>query len=277
MLTDMKSILLDAKKNKYGVAAADVWSESSIKAVIEAAEKENAPAIIAIYPAIADVLEVGKIAADLASKSKVPLAVHLDHGTTFDQAVQSVKAGLTSVMVDRSTLPFEDNVREVKEIVKLAHAVGVTVEAELGHVGQGFEYETTKNTALTDPEQAVEFVKQTGVDCLAVAVGTSHGVYKGKPEIHFDLLKTLSKVVDVPLVLHGCSGTGDENLKKAIECGITKLNLYTDLDMAGLEMFKNYSKDHDNYKIVDASKVIFKGYTEKLQYYMRLFGSSNRA
>lgn len=277
MLTDMKSILLDAKKNKYGVAAADVWSESSIKAVIEAAEKENAPAIIAIYPAIADVLEVGKIAADLASKSKVPLAVHLDHGTTFDQAVQSVKAGLTSVMVDRSTLPFEDNVREVKEIVKLAHAVGVTVEAELGHVGQGFEYETTKNTALTDPEQAVEFVKQTGVDCLAVAVGTSHGVYKGKPEIHFDLLQTLSKVVDVPLVLHGCSGTGDENLKKAIECGITKLNLYTDLDMAGLEMFKNYSKDHDNYKIVDASKVIFKGYTEKLQYYMRLFGSSNRA
>lgn len=277
MLTDMKSILMDAKKNKYGVAAADVWSESSIKAVIEAAEKENAPAIIAIYPAIADVLEVGKIAADLASKSKVPLAVHLDHGTTFDQAVQSVKAGLTSVMVDRSTLPFEDNVREVKEIVKLAHAVGVTVEAELGHVGQGFEYETTKNTALTDPDQAVEFVKQTGVDCLAVAVGTSHGVYKGKPEIHFDLLQTLSKVVDVPLVLHGCSGTGDENLKKAIECGITKLNLYTDLDMAGLEMFKNYSKDHDNYKIVDASKVIFKGYTEKLQYYMRLFGSSNRA
>lgn len=277
MLTDMKSILLDAKKNKYGVAAADVWSESSIKAVIQAAENENAPAIIAIYPAIADVLEVGKIAADLASKSKVPLAVHLDHGTTFQQAVQSVKAGLTSVMVDRSTLPFEDNIREVKEIVKLAHAVGVTVEAELGHVGQGYEYETTKNTALTDPDQAVEFVKQTGVDCLAVAVGTSHGVYKGKPEVHFDLLQTLSKALDVPLVLHGCSGTGDDNLKKAIECGITKLNLYTDLDMAGLEMFKNYSKDHDNYKIVDASKIIFKGYTEKLQYYMRLFGSSNRA
>ncbi|MDF2882656.1 MAG: ketose-bisphosphate aldolase [Clostridiaceae bacterium] len=277
MLTDMKSILLDAKKNKYGVAAADVWSESSIKAVIAAAENENAPAIIAIYPAIADVLEVGKIAADLASKSKVPLAVHLDHGTTFDQAVQSVKAGLTSVMVDRSTLPFEDNVREVKEIVKLAHAVGVTVEAELGHVGQGFEYEQTKNTALTDPKQAVEFVKQTGVDCLAVAVGTSHGVYKGKPEIHFDLLETLRDALDVPLVLHGCSGTGDENLKKAIEFGITKLNLYTDLDMAGLEMFKNYSKGHDNYKIVDASKIIYKGYTEKLQYYIRLFGSNNRA
>lgn len=277
MLTDMKSILLDAKKNRYGVAAADVWSESSIKAVIEAAENENAPAIIAIYPAIADVLEVGKIAADLASKSKVPLAVHLDHGTTFQQAVQSVKAGLTSVMVDRSTLPFDENVREVKEIVKLAHAVGVTVEAELGHVGQGFEYEQTKNTALTDPKQAVEFVKQTGVDCLAVAVGTSHGVYKGKPEIHFDLLDTLREALEVPLVLHGCSGTGDENLKKAIEFGITKLNLYTDLDMAGLEMFKNYSKDHDNYKIVDASKIIYKGYTEKLQYYIRLFGSNNRA
>lgn len=277
MLTDMKSILSDAKKNRYGVAAADVWSESSIKAVIEAAENEKAPAIIAIYPAIADVLEVGKIAADLADKSSVPLAVHLDHGTTFAQAVQSVKAGLTSVMVDRSTLPFEDNVREVKEIVKLAHAVGVTVEAELGHVGQGFEYEQTKNTALTDPDQAVEFVKQTGVDCLAVAVGTSHGVYKGKPEIHFDLLETLRNALDVPLVLHGCSGTGDENLKKAIEFGITKLNLYTDLDMAGLELFKNYSKDHDNFKIVDASKIIYKGYAEKLQYYMRLFGSNNRA
>lgn len=276
MLTDMKSILLDAKKNSYGIAAADVWSESSIRAVIEAAENEKAPAIIAIYPAIADVLEVGKIAVDLANKSSVPLAIHLDHGTTFEQAVQSVKAGLTSVMVDRSTLPFEDNVREVKEIVKLAHAVGVTVEAELGHVGQGFEYEQTKNTALTDPKEAVEFVKETGVDCLAVAVGTSHGVYKGKPELHFDLLETLRKVLDAPLVLHGCSGTGDENLKKAIEFGITKLNLYTDLDTAGLETFKNYSKDHNNFKIVDANKVIFKGYTEKLQYYMRLFGSSNR-
>jgi fructose-bisphosphate aldolase, class II len=277
MLTDMKSILLDAKKNRYGVAAADVWSESSIKAVIEAAENEKAPAIIAIYPAIADILEVGKIAVDLANKSNIPLAVHLDHGTTFEQAVQSVKAGLTSVMVDRSTLPFEDNVREVKEIVKLAHAVGVTVEAELGHVGQGFEYEQTKNTALTDPKQAAEFVKETGVDCLAVAIGTSHGVYKGKPELHFDLLETLRNVLDVPLVLHGCSGTGDENLKKVVEFGITKLNLYTDLDMAGLEMFKNYSRDHDNFKIIDASKVIFKGYTEKLQYYMRLFGSSNKA
>lgn len=277
MLTDMKSILLNAKKNRYGVAAADVWSESSIKAVIEAAENEKAPAIIAIYPAIADILEVGKIAVDLANKSNIPLAVHLDHGTTFEQAVQSVKAGLTSVMVDRSTLPFEDNVREVKEIVKLAHAVGVTVEAELGHVGQGFEYEQTKNTALTDPKQAVEFVKKTGVDCLAVAVGTSHGVYKGKPELHFDLLETLRNVLDVPLVLHGCSGTGDENLKKAVEFGITKLNLYTDLDMAGLEMFKNYSRDHDNFKIIDASKIIFKGYTEKLQYYMRLFGSSNKS
>lgn len=277
MLIDMKSILLDAQKNKYGVAAADVWDESSIKAVIEAAENEKAPAVIAIYPAIADVLEVGKIAAALAAESKIPLAVHLDHGTTFEQAVQSVKAGLTSVMVDRSTLPFEENVKEVREIVKLAHAVGITVEAELGHVGQGYEYEQTKNTALTDPKQAVEYVKETGVDCLAVAVGTSHGVYKGKPEIHFDLLKTLRKVVDVPLVLHGCSGTGDENLKKAIECGITKLNLYTDLDAAGMEMFKNYSKDHNDFKIVDASKVIFKGYTEKLQYYMRLFGSSNRA
>lgn len=277
MLVDMKSILLDAKKNRYGVAAADVWSESSIKAVIKAAENENAPAIIAIYPAIADILEVGKIAADLASKSKVPLAVHLDHGTSFEQAVQSVKAGLTSVMVDRSTLPFEDNIREVKEIVKVAHAVGVTVEAELGHVGQGFEYETTKNTALTDPDQAVEFVKETGVDCLAVAVGTSHGVYKGKPEIHFDLLQKLSNVLDVPLVLHGCSGTGDENLKKAIEFGITKLNLYTDLDMAGLELFKNYSNTNTNFKIIDASNIIFKGYTEKLQYYIRLFGSNNRA
>jgi len=277
MLTDMKSILIDARKNRYGVAAADVWSESSIKAVIKAAEKEKAPVIIAIYPAIADILEVGKIAVDLAKKSKITMAVHLDHGSTFAQAVQSVKAGLTSVMVDRSTLPFADNIREVKEIVKLAHAVGITVEAELGHVGQGFEYEQTKNTALTDPKQAVEFVKETGVDCLAVAVGTSHGVYKGKPEIHFDLLKNLRSVLDVPLVLHGCSGTGDENLKKAIECGITKLNLYTDLDVAGQEMYQNYLKDHNNLKIVDVSEVIYKGYTEKLQYYMRLFGSSNRS
>ena len=136
-------------------------------------------------------------------------------------------------MVDRSTLSFEDNVAQVADVVRIAHAVGVSVEAELGHVGQGVEYEATRDAGLTHPEEAAEFVERTGVDCLAVAVGTSHGVYKGTPHLEFDLLSTLASDLEIPLVLHGGSGTGDENLRRAVKTGIQKVNLYTDLGEAG--------------------------------------------
>jgi len=277
MLTDMKSILIDAKKRKYGVAAPNAWNEDSIKAAILAAEQEKSPLILALYPVMADIFEFGKIAIELAQKSLVPVAVHLDHGQELEHVVKAIRAGFTSVMVDRSTLLFGENVEAVKEIVRFAHSVGVTVEAELGHVGQGCDYTETKDEGLTDPNEAIKFVEMTGVDCLAVAVGTSHGVYKGKPELQFDLLQKLNNMVDVPLVLHGCSGTGDDNLKKTIGYGITKLNLYTDLDMAGYDALQENLKEHKIFKTTDACSIMFKGYADKLAHYIKLFGSSGKA
>ena len=180
---------------------------------------------------------------------------------------------------------------QVADVVRIAHAAGVSVEAELGHVGQGVEYEATRDAGLTHPEEAAEFVERTGVDCLAVAVGTSHGVYKGTPHLEFDLLSTLASDLEIPLVLHGGSGTGDENLRRAVKTGIQKVNLYTDLGEAWLQALKREIAIHegtaeevteDDFK--NAKKKITQlmedscknGYQKKLMHYMELFDSAGR-
>ena len=193
-------------------------------------------------------------------------------------------------MIDRSTLLYEENVREVKEIVKVAHAVGVSVEAELGHVGQGDEYEETRDAGLTKLEEAQSYVEETGIDCLAVAVGTSHGVYKGTPHLEFELLSTLSKEIKIPLVLHGGSGTGDDNLAKAVKTGIQKVNLNTDLSEAGKNALRKALESSAPRKDVKAAGEFApkkmnmqqtiaagtEGFQEVLEHYMRLFDSQNR-
>ena len=181
---------------------------------------------------------------------------------------------------------------DLRSIVKIAHAVGVSVEAELGHVGQGFEYEQTRDSGLTRKEEAIDFVKQTNVDALAVSVGTSHGTYHGTPKLEFELLADLHQMVEVPLVLHGGSGTGDDNLKKAVQTGIQKVNLCTDLSNAGLETLKGYLQiDYDHMKkdgslgefgnktanMFDLSNEMRIGYKEALKHYITLFGSVNKA
>lgn len=276
MLVNMKALLQDAKKNKYGIPAANAWNENTVKAAIATAEAHRSPLILALYPAMADILEFGAIAVPRAREAQVPIVVHLDHGQEFADAVKAVRAGFTSLMVDRSTCPFDRNVAEVKEIVKIAHTLDMSVEAELGHVGKGSEYHKTKNQGLTDPEEAVRFVEETGIDCLAVAVGTSHGLYSGTPDIHFELLAKLNQAVPVPLVLHGCSGTGDENLQKAIQYGITKLNLYTDLDQAGYSVLDQFFIQGKAVNMLQVEAAMVAGYAEKLEYYMELFGSKQR-
>lgn len=291
MITDMGTILRKAKKEGYGVAAPNIWSLNTAKSVFEAAEELKAPIIL--DAAGVHHLEECADAARFYEKKfpNVVAALNLDHGGDFDEIITAIHLGFSSVMVDRSTLSFEENVREVAEIVKIAHAVGVSVEAELGHVGQGFEYEETRDAGLTRKEEAVEFVKRTGVDCLAVSVGTSHGTYKGTPKLEFDLLKELSELVEVPLVLHGGSGTGDENLQKAVKIGIQKVNLNTDLNNAGMEELKKYlAIDYDSMKksgdlgefgnasahMFDMSNAVAGGYKEKLKHYIRLFGGEGK-
>ena len=208
-------------------------------------------------------------------RDSVIAALNLDHGQSYDSEVAAIRSGFTSVMSDRSMMPFEQNVEQVKRIVDTAHAVNVSVEAELGHVGQGYEYEQTRDAWLTNPDEAVAYVEQTQCDCLAVAVGTSHGAYKGTPRLDFALLETLNSLVSVPLVLHGGSGTGDENLAKAVAVGIQKVNLCTDL-MDAYER-KAKEKDKTSGEFLEIYEAGVQGWKEELMRYMELFSAKGKA
>jgi fructose-bisphosphate aldolase class II len=292
MIISMADILKDAKKRGYGVAAPNVFDSITVKACFEAADALKAPVILdcAGLPFLEETACITKFYE--RKYPHVPVALNLDHGSSYEEIVSAIRFGFSSVMIDRSTLPYKENVREVSEIVKIAHALGVCVEAELGHVGQGFEYDETRDAGLTIPEEAVQYVRETEVDCLAVAVGTSHGAYKGTPHLDFQLLNELHQKISVPLVLHGGSGTGDDNLKKAVEFGIQKVNLFTDLSNAGLKSLLAYvGIDWDNMKqdgskgefanmkanLCDAGLEARKGYRELLMHYISLFGGAGRA
>ncbi|WP_312432974.1 class II fructose-bisphosphate aldolase [Lacrimispora sp.] len=289
MITPMHVLLQDAKKRKYGIAAPNCFNRETIEACFKAADKLHSPIILDVS-GVHGIEECAHIARFYELRyPNVSFAVNLDHGGPYEHIIRAIRAGFSSVMADRSTLPYEDNIREVNEIVKIAHAVGVTVEAELGHVGVGLEYEETRDAGLTRPEEAVEFVKRTGIDCLAIAIGTSHGVYKGAPHLEFDLLEKIAGEVEIPLVLHGGSGTGDENIKKAIGMGIQKVNLWTDLSVEAIAGVKDamHSEENKNSKKGDefaTKKLNFQQYVEigagryqeKLEHYIKLFGSDGK-
>ncbi|MDR2157004.1 MAG: class II fructose-bisphosphate aldolase [Clostridiales Family XIII bacterium] len=276
MLVGMKEILVDAMQKKYGVAAPNVYDEFTVVACIRAAEEEKSPLILDFYEAMSDIFRFGKIAVGLAEAASVPIAINLDHGGSFEVAIKAIRAGFTSIMVDRSTLPFEENVKEVAELTRIAHSVGVSVEAELGHVGSGAQYGEDRDRGLTVPEEAVKFVELTGVDCLAVAVGTAHGVYQSAPYLDQERLIEIRRLVKVPLVLHGGSGTGDEGLKKAIGNGISKVNLFTDLSNAGHDALKAFI-DGGGHSIIEDYNAGVNGFKDKLVHYIKLFGSDNKA
>ena len=288
----MSELLYAAKQGNYAVAAPNVFSDVTVRAVFEIADQLKAPIILNCVGAHG-IENVAAITRFYAQKHPaVTYALNLDHGGDFEEIMLALRNGFSSVMIDRSQLCFDDNIREVKEVVKIAYAMNVSVEAELGHVGQGFEYEATRNAGLTNVDEAVVFVKETNVDCLAVAIGTSHGVYKGTPKLEFDLLQQLRNAIQIPLVLHGASGTGDDLLQKAVRLGIQKINLFTDLSNAGLKSeleymgidFDSFKKDgslgefgNKSLNMFDAAEAAAAGYQKALAHYMRLFGSENKA
>jgi ketose-bisphosphate aldolases len=287
----MHTLLADAKKRKYAISAPNVFNRETIEAALLAGKELRSPVILDVA-GVHGIYECANIARYYEKRyPEVPAALNLDHGGDYETIISAIHAGFTSVMVDRSTCSYEQNVKEVQEIVKIAHAVGISVEAELGHVGQGHEYAETRDSGLTRPEEAVAYVKENGVDCLAVAVGTSHGAYKGTPKIDFELLSTLSKEIVVPLVLHGGSGTGDDNLSKAIQHGIQKINLNTDLNESGIAYIQTAYDNNLQTKIpgkvnnefttkrMNLQQLIMegvKGWQAKLMFYMKLFGSTNK-
>lgn len=292
MIIPMHEMLKEAKKGGYGVAAPNVFNRETIEACFLAAKELRAPIILDVA-GVHGIYECAEIARFYERRyPEVPAALNLDHGGPFEDIANAIRAGFSSVMIDRSQSSFEDNVKETAEIVKFAHACGISVEAELGHVGQAFEYDKTRDSGLTRPEEAADFLAQTKVDCLAVAVGTSHGVYKGECKIDFPLLDTLAAQIEQPLVLHGGSGSGDENLRKTIEHGIQKVNLNTDLVMAGLDAMeasydnnleikvpKGVDTDEFTTKRMNMQQLFAVGadaYKTKLMHYMKLFKSEGR-
>ncbi|MEM3730376.1 MAG: class II fructose-1,6-bisphosphate aldolase [Candidatus Bathyarchaeia archaeon] len=305
MLVTNKDLLLPALKESYAVGAFNISNLEGLLAVVEAAEEENSPVIVAVTPSAikyAGLTYLAKIVKTAAEEKRIPMSLHLDHGESLETVSNCIKAGFTSVMIDGSFLEFEKNIALTKAVVELAHKNGVSVEAELGRLA-GVEESTVeeREAVLTDPDAAEIFVKRTGVDALAVAIGTSHGAYKfkGEPKLDFERLKMIRERVDIPLVLHGASsvppqiidkavkygaelkgakGIPEDHIRKAISLGITKINIDTDLRLAFTatirEVLAKSPSEFDPRKILGPAREAMK---EVVKGKMRLFGSSGKA
>ncbi len=282
MLVSMKAILDDANKNNYGVMAMNSINIEMARGGIMAAEEEHSPIIIQFGPgqmkSHAHMEEMFPVVKELAERVHVPVALNLDHGSDFYVIANCINAGFTNVMFDGSSLPYEENVKRTAIISALAHGMGCSVEGELGHVGQAIDSDDTDVDLYTNPEQAVDFVTRTGVDALAVAIGTAHGAYpKGKiPKLDFERLRILKETLKMPLVLHGGSGSGEENLRKAVAGGINKINVATDAFEAAKkgmleELEKNSGTDYMH--LCMAAEASVKQFVKD---YMRVIGSSGR-
>lgn len=249
-LAKVKDLLVHAQEHGYGVPAINVFDYNSIKFAAMAAEEARMPLIIQYFPGFdvhAPLADIRDIAVAFARRAAVPIAVHLDHSRSFEIAVSGLGAGFPSVMVDGSALPYEENVSLTAEVARCAHAMGVDVEAELGHVGVGMNLEDMTDAArFTDPDQAVDFVSRTGADSLAIAVGNAHGNYIRTPELDFDRIRKLREVLDIPLVMHGGSDIPDDQLARAVRCGMSKFNIATEYQRAFYNNMKEFFADGSN-------------------------------
>ena len=283
-MTTLKSVLTKAYTGKYAVGAFNTSNLEITQAILAAGEKKKSPVIIATSPKAIDyaggpAVHVA-LMKELSKGVRVPVVLHLDHSKTFELAKACVLAGYTSVMFDGSRLPYSDNVRITKKLVKIAHAKGVSVEAEIGIIGGKEDYLKKRKVVLADPKIAKEFVKKTGIDALAAALGTSHGLASDtKNHIDFSILTEIHKTVNIPLVLHGASqGISDAHIKRAIKLGVSKINIDTTLRVSfAKEVRKLLTKDkkvYDPRTIITAGKSgIEKEVVKKIQ----LFNSQNKA
>ena len=238
MLVNMNELLLPAKAGGYGVGFFNAVNVEMARAVIETAEELRSPVMIGTAEVLLSAMSLERVAEYLipmAQKASVPVCVHYDHGLSFGKCMEAVKLGFTSVMYDCSTESFEANIAKTAEMVKICHALGVTVEAELGHVGdnEGVGALTDPKAWYTVPGEAAEFVRKTGIDSLVVAVGNAHGAYKLPPKLDFDRITDIAEATGKPLVLHGGSGLSDDDFREAVRRGICKINIFTDIDTAG--------------------------------------------
>ena len=278
MLVNLNEVLKKAQKEKYAVGLFNTTDTDMLQAVIEAAEESNSPVILGTAEVLLPYGELKLIAPSViaaATRAKVPVVVHYDHGLTFDRCIEALKLGFSSIMFDGSAKPYEQNIAETREMVKIAHAFGATVEGEIGHVGEAAKEDNLLTDMYTTPEEAKAYLDATGVDALAVAIGSAHGVYKKKPMLNIERLKEISGEVKVPLVLHGGSGLSDDDFKNTIRNGIAKVNIFTDLCLAGERAMKDGEEKKLGYLETRNLKVEY--IKETVKHKMALFGSVNKA
>ena len=285
MLVNMNEVLLPAKKNHYAIGLFNAVNMELARGIIAAAEATQSPVIMGtaevLFP-YGPLEEVSYYLIPMAKKANVPVVIHLDHGLNYDTCVKALELGFSSIMYDCSTDPYEENVRKVKEMADIAHSYGATIEGELGHVGdnegssEGDSHMEDPSKYFTDPALAKDFVDKTGVDALAIAVGNAHGAYKLPPKLDFERIRTIANTVDVPLVLHGGSGLTDNDFKRAIQEGISKVNIFTDINIAAVKaQFRQFTDM--NKGIIDLIPAAVEAIKQETEKKMLLFGSNGHA
>ncbi len=285
MLVNLNQVLPQAGMQGYSVGLFNTINLEMARGVLKAAEEMKSPVIIGtaeILLPFGELEDLSYFLIPMAKRASVPVVVHYDHGLTFEKCMEALHLGFSSIMYDCSTDTYEENIRKVKELTEMAHAFGATVEGELGHVANnegGGSDEVTQAEDLmvyyTDPLQAKDFVEKTGVDALAIAVGTAHGAYKFKPQLDFDRIRKIKNMIDTPLVLHGGSGLSKEDFRKAIACGISKVNIFTDLNIAGFAAMQKAAMDGKNC-VTDTIPYQVDAIAEAVKMKMDVFGCKNR-
>jgi len=285
MLVNLNDVLIPAREKKYAVGLFNAVNLELARGIIAAAEKNRSPVIMGTAEVLlpfGPLEELSWFLVPMARRASVPVVIHYDHGLTAERCVEALKLGFSSIMYDCSTDAYEENVRQTKEMAYIAHCFGATIEAELGHVGdaagsaEGNSVLDDPAKYYTDPEQALDFATRTGVDALAIAVGTAHGHYKAKPKLDFDRIEKIASLLSIPLVLHGGSGLSDSDFRTTIARGISKVNIFTDINTAaataaGAALGKGKTALTD--LIPGEVDAVEAAVTEKI----KLFGSTGRA
>ena len=278
MLVNLDYVLKKAQKEHYAVGLFNTTDTDMLEAAISAAEQLHSPIIIGTAEVLLPYGELKLIAPSIISAAKrasVPVVVHYDHGLTFERCIEALKLGFSSVMFDGSAGDSDKNITDTREVVRIAHAMGATVEGEIGHVGEAATCDNATSDRYTTVKEAKDFLSATGVDALAIAIGTAHGAYKAKPCLDIERLKEIRANVDTPLVLHGGSGLSDNDFKNTIREGIAKVNIFTDLCVAGENAVKHAVSENKSYLEMRNMKV--EAIKVAVMNKIRLFGSENKA
>lgn len=281
MLVNMNEVLYPAKQKKYAVGLFNAVNLEMARGIIAAAEEAGSPVIMGtaevLFP-YGPLEELSYYLLPMAKKAGVPVVIHLDHGLKKETCQKALELGFSSIMYDCSTDSYEENVRKLKEMAEIAHSYGATIEGELGHVGNNEDGEDMQNPSryFTDPKLAKDFVEKTGVDALAIAVGNAHGAYKLPPKLDFSRIQAIASAVDVPLVLHGGSGLTDDDFRKAVSLGISKVNIFTDINVAAARAAVKASSEADK-GITEMIPFVVDAVKQETMKKMILFGCNGKA